>query len=456
MTSPSPAPASRRAPHPFVRLAQRVGALALLSAVAGCGSNARESAPAPAQQPLAASPSPSETASPGAGDEPAGDATAADVSALLVRANAFGFGLYQQVRARPGNVVISPASVHLALTMTYAGARGATAEQMSTALQLGQSDDALHASYGAALSTWNATTPATLRVANRLFAASGTPLADPFVAITRAHYAAPVELLDFAGAHEPARQTINEWVAARTEDRIAELLPQGSITPLTRLVLTNAVYFKGTWQTQFDPAETTPRAFLVNGTADSNVEMMHAQGRFRWGQHADGVRVLETPYAGGDLTMVWLLPSQRGGAGALEAIESALSVEALSRWRGATAEVDVEVQLPRFRLEPPSMSLAGALQALGIRDAFRGDADFSGMTGGAGDLQISDVFHQAFIEVNEEGTEAAAATAVVMRARSARPRAEPPRFIADHPFLFLLVDRRSGAVLFLGRVSDPR
>ena len=152
--------------------------------------------------------------------------------------------------------------------------------------------------------------------------------------------------------------------------------------------------------------------------------------------------------------MILLLPNERSGTGALSAIEGALSTETLTRWRAAMSRVEVEVRLPRFRLEPPSMALAGPLRALGMPTAFGGEADFSGIAPPPGSLSISDVFHRAFIEVNEEGTEAAAATAVVMRARRAGP--PPPSFMADHPFVFVLLDLRSGAVLFLGRVSDPR
>ncbi|MEZ4330107.1 MAG: serpin family protein, partial [Polyangiales bacterium] len=320
--------------------------------------------------------------------------------------------------------------------------------------ELDADDATIHATYGGALRSWNATTSATLRVADRLYAQAGLALQEPFLAITRDDYDAPLELLDFGADPDAARGTINRWVETRTEQRIPELLPSGAITPLTRLVLVNAVYFKGTWRTPFDPAETEPRTFLVQGIAESNVTTMRARGRFSFGR-GDGVQVLELPYAGDELSMLLVLPSTRGER-SVGAVEETLSERVLTIWRAAMSEQEVEVQLPRFRLEPPSAPLSGALQALGMRDAFRETADFRGMAGPQSGLYLAEVYHKAFIEVTEEGTEAAAATGVVVATRSARPQPEPARFIADHPFLFFIVERRTGAILFLGRVSDPR
>ena len=388
------------------------------------------------------------------GTGPAADSQ--DVREALASANQLGFDLYARMRGTPGNLVMSPASVHLALSMTYAGARGETASQMASVLHVGPTVDDLGAAYGAALRSWNSRSPATLRVANRIFADRSVPVEDSFVRLTGQRYGAPLERLDFVGAPDPSRLTINQWVEQRTEDRIADLLPRGSISPLTRMVLANAIYFKGTWQTQFAPSDTLPRRFQVDGRTEVDVPAMTLQGRFAWANHPDGVRVLEMPYAGGDLSMVFVLPAERTGAAALPAAEAQLSQASLSRWRSALQEVEVQVQIPRFRMEPPTARLSDHLEALGMPLAFDAQADFGGIATLPGGLYISEVYHKAFIEVNEEGTEAAAATAVVMVTRSARPRPEPPRFIADHPFLFLLMDRQTGAVLFLGRVSDPR
>jgi serpin B len=374
---------------------------------------------------------------------------------VLSRANDFGFALYQQLRAQPGNIVVSPASVHIALGMTYAGARGETATEMARVLRVEGSSDSLHRAYGTALRAWNDTSAATLRVANRIYAERTAPLEPGFIALTRDIYSAPIAPVDFIHAPEPAREEINRWVAERTQDRIRDLLPAGSILSLTRLVLANAVYFKGTWQTQFDSNRTNPDTFYLESGGTPSVLMMNARARFAWARHRDGVRILEMPYAGGELSMVWLLPEARDG---LAELERNLSSESLERWRGALREVEVEVKLPRFRLEPPTIALSDSLKAMGMNRAFDPHADFTGIANLPDGLYVSEVFHKAFIEVNEEGTEAAAATAVVMMTRGAPPAAapEPPRFIADHPFLFALMDRRTGSVLFLGRVTDPR
>jgi len=409
--------------------------------------------PAPVEPPTVEQP-PVEQPPVDDGTGPAADSE--DVRAALASANQLGFDLYARLRATPGNLVMSPASVHVALSMTYAGARGETASQMASVLHVGPAVDDLDAAYGAALRSWNARSPATLRVANRIFADRSVPVEESFVTLTQRRYGAPMERLDFSSAPDPSRLTINQWVEQHTEERIPNLLPEGSISPLTRMVLANAIYFKGTWQTQFAPSDTLPRPFQVDGRAEVDVPAMTLRGRFAWANHPDGVRVLELPYAGGDLSMVFVLPAERTGAAALAAVEAQLSQASLARWRSALQEAEVQVQIPRFRLSPPTVRLSDHLEALGMPLAFDAQADFRGIATLPTGLYISEVFHKAFIEVNEEGTEAAAATAVVMMTRSARPRPEPPRFIADHPFLFLLMDRQTGAVLFLGRVSDPR
>jgi serpin B len=371
----------------------------------------------------------------------------------LAGANQLGFDLYSQLRAREGNLVFSPASVHVALSMTYAGAREDTAAEMRQVLRVTGEDEAHHRALGDVLRIWASTKSATLRVANRIYAHQSAPLEAPFVALTGDVYGAPIELVDFANETEAARLEINRWVAAQTEDRIQDLLAQ--LDPLTRMVLVNAVYFRGTWQTEFDASQTAPKTFHVGGHEAVDVPSMTITSSFAWAQ-LPKLRVLEMPYAGGELSMVWLLPETRDG---LDGLERELSSESLASWRAATSEVEVEVQIPRFRLEPPSIELDDALIALGMPLAFDQDrANFQGIAVLRGGLHIDAVVHKAFIEVNEEGTEAAAATAVVMatRSASAEPTPEPPRFIAEHPFIFALVDRRTGLVLFLGRVVDPR
>jgi serpin B len=383
------------------------------------------------------------------------EAPAAEL-AVLALSNQLSFDLYRSLRERPGNLVFSPASVGVALAIALGGARGETAAELARVLYVkpGQTD-AAHRRFGTALRVWTATDTATLRVAARVFVERSAPIEAGFLALTRDRYGAPALGLDFIGDPEAARSTINRWVAARTENRIRELVGAGALNRLTRLVLANAVYFKGTWQTRFDPARTHDRSFHLTPDESVRVPTMIMTSKLAWARHPDGLRILETPYAGGQLSMIWLLPEAHDG---LPALEAKVNAAALDRWRAALKKVDVFVALPRFRLEPPAVRLKDALTALGMRLAFKESADFTGMARLPDGLFVSEVYHQAFLEVNEEGTEAAAATAMVMATMSAdrKPGPEPPSFIADHPFLFVLMDRRTGLALFVGRVVDPR
>lgn len=379
--------------------------------------------------------------------------TAAEL-AELARGRPFAFELYAHLRGRNGNLLVSPASIQVALAMTYAGARGETATQLAEVMHFSESSDLHHRSYGAALRRWNGTATATLRVANRIYIEKTALIEPEFLAITRDAYDAEVRPADFIGAAEAARGTINAWVEELTARCIRDLLPPGSLTPLTRVVLANAVYFKGVWQIQFAPKKTERRKFAVPGAGRVDVQMMTTKARFAYARHNDGLGILEMPYAGGELSMIWLLPEADDG---LPTLETKLSADALMRWRGASEMVEVEVSVPRFRLEPPTIEIKELLATMGMELPFEGRADFSAMARLRDGLYISDVYHKAFIEVNEEGAEASAASAVVMSARSvSRLKPERARFIADHPFLFLLMDRRTDTVMFLGRVTDPR
>ncbi len=366
--------------------------------------------------------------------------------------------LYDELRQRDGNIVFSPASIAVALGMTYGGARGDTATEMGRALAVERLRDP-HAAFGYAIASWNdPSRGVTLRVANRLFVDRSATLEAPYVALTRDRYGAAVETLDFAHAHESARAAINTWVDGFTAHHITDLLPAGSIDPLTRVVLTNAVYFRGTWHTQFDPRATQDRYFTTGTQQSIRVPMMQTKSRFAYahvtsalGGH--GLRLVALPYVDRSLEMVFILPDQVGDFSALEQ-----GIGDIETWRGQSRTVEVDVRIPRFRLEPPSIALKDVLQHVGMGRAFAPDADFTGIARLADGLYISDVFHKAFIEINEEGTEAAAATAVVMQTRGMGPppAPEPPRFYADRPFLFAIRDEHTHALLFLGRVSDPR
>ena len=365
----------------------------------------------------------------------------------------FALDMYGQLAQQPGNFAFSPTSIELALAMTYAGARGSTAEQMRAALSLPDDDAALHAAHAARLAAWNDPTRDTyeLAVVNRLFGDETARFVPDFVQLTRDHYGAPVEALDFQGATDASRRHINDFVAKHTKDRITNLLPPGSIQSTTRLVLTNALYFKGTWKHEFDAKATVDADFRTLAGAEVRVPMMNMTHRLRYAE-IDGVQVVELPYEGGDLAMNILLPRDADG---LAALESNMVAGDLTSWLGALGSNEVILSLPRFKLDPPKpISLVEPLQALGMTKAFDpSQADFSGMSDEA--LFVDNAFHKCFVEVNEEGTEAAAATAVIVGITSAAVEPEPVVFNADHPFVFTIRDLDSGALLFMGRVADP-
>jgi serpin B len=434
-------------------------ALPLLSLSLGCSScgGAQDTPPS---EPLHAEPA-QEVSGETPNDEAAAIAarppTADEVGAFAASSNALAFDLYREVRDEAGNLAFSPASISLAFAMTYAGARADTAAEMQRVLRFPDDADALHASASSLLDTWNDAERETytLRIVNRLFGEETYAFEAPFLALTRDRYAAPLESVDFAGAAEAQRTHINSWVATETQDLIRDLLPQGSLDELTRLVLVNAVYFKGDWVQAFDTEATRPEPFHVGGTTAARVPMMRQTNAHRYAE-IDGVQVVEMPYQGDELAMTIVLPRERNGLGALEA---SFDQAAVDRWVGALTPTRVEVVLPRFRLDDARIPLKDTLASLGMTRAFdRATADFSGMANPANyedELYISDCFHEAFVEVDEEGTEAAAATAVVMGSRGGAPQ-PPAAFRADHPFLFMIRDLESGTILFLGRVNDPR
>lgn len=371
--------------------------------------------------------------------------------------NELGFDLYRRLCRTPGNLVISPASITTALTMTWAGARGATAEQMRKVLHLeGSVDEVMTASGPFLRSLQDLSNPVVLRIANRLFSETTYELVPAYVELTRETFDAPIELLDFMGAPEPSRVHINRWVEDKTEQRIQDLIPAGMIDPDTRLVLVNAIYFLGAWMEPFLERATRPAPFHVTPSEAKNVPTMHHTGMFLIAQ-AKGVTALELPYEGRRLAMLLLVPDQVDG---LAALESTLDTQRLDAITRAMTHESVELALPKFEVCPTgSISLSQDLEALGMPMAFdRDHADFTGIANPpdpADRLFISEVFHKGFVRVDEKGTEAAAATAVTMAFRAGGPPEEPRELKVDRPFLFLIRDRKSGLVLFLGRVTDP-
>lgn len=357
-----------------------------------------------------------------------------------------------------GNAIVSPVSVWEALAMTHAGARGETAAEM--ARLLGMPDDrAAIAAAAEAIRKWFADAKGekiTLDVANRLWVQRDKKPAGDFTALLESRYGAGAGVVDFAGAPEAARAEINGWVGDHTAQKITALLPPGTITSLTRLVLTNAVYLKAPWATPFEKFATHPEPFHVSSAAKAEVPFMHRGGTLVAGTVGSGptaATVCEIPYDGDRLAMVVIVPQAVDG---LAAVLGGLDGNALAGWRTeALRPRPVRLALPKWKARKP-LDLKATLVGLGMKQAFlAGIADFSGMDG-TRDLFVSAVVHEGFVEVNEEGTEAAAATAVIMAPRSMVVRDEPLEVRADRPFAWAVVDRGSGAILFAGVVADPR
>jgi serpin B len=377
---------------------------------------------------------------------------AADRTAVVESDNAFAVALYGQLRKQSGNLFFSPESISTALSMAYAGARGDTASAMAKTLHFTLPPEQLHPAMGAVLSDLNAAHEGyQLSVANALWAQRGYTFLDDFLTLLKNDYGAGLMQVDFKGATETARLTINQWVEQKTQDKIKDLLQAGALRADTRLVLTNAIYFKGDWETQFDKALTKDEDFYLTPAKTAKTPMMHRQGGFNY---FDGgtFQILEIPYKSQELSMIIFLPKDRNG---LAALEQSLTAANMQPWLRQLAPASkVIVTMPKFKMTQ-EFELGAELGAMGMPQAFTSRANFSGMTGKS-DFAISAVIHKAYVDVNEEGTEAAAATAVTMRAMAMRVPQNPPiTFLADHPFIFLIRDNHSSSILFMGRMADP-
>ncbi len=387
------------------------------------------------------------TESPAMSAEPA-EAERVALTQRVVQANtAFGLDLYAKLRAgSDGNLFLSPYSISTALAMTYAGARGETATEMAKVLQFALPSEQLERTFAALTADLNVGKQGyQLRIANRLWGQTGYTFLRAFLHTTR-EYGAELEQVDFARSPEPARHTINAWVEEKTAQKIRDLIAPGVLDRRTTLVLTNAVYFKGDWQSKFEAEATRDARFMVTPQKPTTVPMMHQRGQFPYGVAGD-VEILELPYAGKDLSLVVLLPRKTDG---LADLEKRLTPKSLAAWTSELRQREIEVYLPKFKTAS-AFRLDQVLSSMGMPSAFSDHADFSGMDGKR-DLFISAIVHKAFVDVNEEGTEAAAATGVVMSRMAVMVT---PTFRADHPFLFLIRDNRTGSVLFLGRIVNP-
>lgn len=373
-----------------------------------------------------------------------------DIAKVARGNNAFALDLYRRLAPAGGDIVFSPYSIQAALAMTWAGARGQTEKEMAETLRFGLAQDEFHPAMGALIGDLNERGSGgkyELAVANRLWAQTGMEILDAFREIAEQSYGAGVEQTDFASAPEKARKAINDWCEKMTRGKIKAPLPKGVIRPDTRLVLANAIYFKGKWESRFEKKDTRDRPFHLAGGEEIEAPTMWQREDFDYGKF-EGLSVLSMDYEGGDLSLVALLPDDRDG---LAALEDKLTMENLETWLGGLGKKEVDVFFPRFKMDY-GLELRDMLSKMGMPGAFAGAADFSGMTGKT-DLFISSVIHKAMIELNEEGTEAAAVTVVTMSRESVPRRTY---FRADHPFIYMIRDKKTGCILFMGRVTDPR
>jgi serpin B len=386
----------------------------------------------------------------------AASAQAAGTKSLVEGNTAFALDLYACLSSAPGNVFFSSYSISTCLAMTYAGARSNTETQMARVLHFSKGDARLHSSFGELQQQLNDAEKQEgiqLDIANALWTQERHPFLPAFLKMARDDYQASVNQADFMTSADAATREINRWVAQKTRDKIQDILSPRDVSSDTKLVLANAIYFKGTWASRFEKAATSTQPFHLSASSQANVRLMHHIDDVRYTGNND-FQAVELPYSGNELSMVILLPRQ---VDALGQLEQQLSPAFLARLLAQMKKQKVEIFLPRFKLES-GFKLNGTLAKMGMPDAFIWrQADFSGINGFRQDLYISGVFHKAWAEVNEEGTEATAATVVVLEDRVvAKPPPPPPVFRADHPFIFLIRDTRSGSLLFAGRLADPR
>jgi serpin B len=369
------------------------------------------------------------------------------VNALAASSNTFAFDLYAQLRNEDGNLFFSPFSISTALAMTSAGARGQTLADMNRVLHFPEQPE-LHSAASTMTADmlrrtgWNVE----LSIANALWLQKESGIREDFLSLTRTHYQAGCHQVDFSGDPESCRQTINRWTESQTHRRIRDLLGPQTVGSDTRLILTNAIYFKSNWEKGFDKQSTRDQDFHLPGGDTVKNPMMHQTDEFGYAVVPD-LQILEMPYAGNDFGLVILLP-RRGAP--LADLEASIS-KSFSDWLGTLSQQKVIVTVPKFEMTT-EMSMKDTLSRMGMTVAFSPDADFSGIE--ASKLSLQAVIHKAFVEVNEKGTEAAAATAVEMTfTASPSQNIQPPlpEFTADRPFMYLIRDRHTGAILFLGR-----
>lgn len=380
------------------------------------------------------------------------NSTPAGIQEVVNANNKFAFDFYSEINKKEeGNIFYSPYSIFAALAMTYEGAKGKTADEIKSVFSFPESE-ILRPNFAAIYNKINKKNDNyKLSTGNALWAQYDYRFLDDFTSRIEKYYGGKVTNLDFVKETEKSRKTINDFIAEQTNNKIKDLIPKGALTVMTRLVLTNAIYFKGTWVKQFDKKDTRDEDFTTISGQKIKAPLMRLTGdeaEFKYAEN-DDLQILEMPYNGEDLSMLVILPKENN----FEKVEQSLNNEKLSEWKNMLREQRVDIFIPKFKFDSKS-SLKSILQNMGMPTAFsEGSADFSGMDG-TKNLLISDVIHQAFVEVNEEGTEAAAATAVIMKTLSIPPPS--PIFRADRPFIFLIEEKATGNILFLGRIANPK
>lgn len=361
--------------------------------------------------------------------------------------NEFAFDMYLKLSEEDGNMFISPWSIYTALSMTYEGARGNTADEMREVLHLHDNDTSRRIVHKGLAESINEDSDVELNTANAIWPQEDYNILPEYVGIIEDVYKGKATEVDYVNDPDGSRNMINDWVEEKTNDKIVDLIPPGAINPDVRFVLTNAIYFKGDWKYQFDEDLTEERDFYLDAGGSVEVPMMQMTGtgeEFGYIEN-DYLQMLELPYDGEKVSMFILLPKGVD----LATMESHLSDDEFMRLKDDMGDTEIDITIPKFELDT-KYELKDPLIEMGMVDAFYG-ADFSGITGSP-DLFISRVIHQGFVDVNEEGTEAAAATAVIMEVSSVGGDLE---FTADHPFMFIIQDNDTGNILFMGRVTDP-
>ena len=383
-------------------------------------------------------------------------ATEASKSALINANNQFAWELYARLKDKESgkNIFFSPISIFMALGMTYEGAKEETAREIESVFHFSADGNVRRSSMAAIFNALNShSSDYVLSIANALWVQKDYPLLDEITKIIPEYYGGRLENLDFINEAEKSRTTINDWIEDKTQGKIENAVQPGMLNALTRLVLTNAIYFKGSWEMAFDKKDTQKEDFRVSDSETVQVDMMSLTKKEFPYAETETLQILEMPYKGDNLSMLVLLPKNNN----ISSLEQGLSISQLNGWRNHLRTQKVDVYIPKFKFKS-EYQLKGQLTEMGMPLAFtapsgNSGADFSGFTGKR-DLFIGFVKHLAFVDVNEEGTEAAAATIVGME-KTAILIDRPPVFRADHPFIFLIQEKKTGQILFIGRVTNP-